>query len=325
MSGRVVAVLAVGLMGCGFDAEEGRTAKSEASLVTFTVAVVPDGGWSGGPIVGAKQPGYVYAKKQAGATIQFLVGDAFMDELFVTEPFFESISAVSQGAASPYGCETVFVLKSTLNVGYSAQDYFGELGCRSSTSNFVAIPGQTASGTPVASSWYSGGVVRYDVFAPKSYSSDWRIVSTTGTGTDPKNPTWTAWSTDYQLLLKPGTSPAAVSVTPGRIDLVACDSSGTLNWRVFSGVWSAWQNIGVACASSPSVAGSWSKYGALLRVVALDASNNAFVTSLSSGTWSAANTLGGPFTSPPSIHRRSTGTYRVWTKNNLGQALFADL
>jgi hypothetical protein len=67
---------------------------------------------------------------------------------------------------------------------------------------------------------------------------------------------WQAWESDpmWGMVLTPGASPAAVSITPGTIDLFACAADGTLQHMPFNfGSWMWWETLGSDATTGPIV------------------------------------------------------------------------
>lgn len=304
----------------GGDPAESGIATSEQALLTFSVGATP--GFADGP-VSSTGAGRIYARDPANNRLFHLEGSTFLDAPFITDTFVGRPAAAWQGINT---CSTVFVRKNDGSIGFSPEAFGGsDFGCQC-TAPFSSIPSLTTAGGLAATAWSLNGVFRYDVFTTVSVKPGHvRLRWIVGTGTNPTNPSWGSVTLDSSIDIRQGTSPAAVSVAPGQIDLVACDSNGNVQWKEYlAGAWSAWQIIGSGCASSLSIAGvAGSKYGPFLHVVALDSTSNVVDWTRSLGNWFGPTLLGGPFVSPPSVRQQGSG-YRVWTTNASGQGMFAD-
>jgi hypothetical protein len=243
-------------------------------------------------------------------------------QTWVTDTFTGTPGAAN---TSDY-CDAVFVRKSNGQVAHAMFDYDSGLGaCVYYAGSLVVVNSSPAySGSPVASSSWSGSNHRFDVFVRDGSGN---IASTTGTGTKHAL-SWTSWTSDTAITIS--TDPA-VAALGGRIDLVACDTSGALKHKVYSGgAWGSWSTaIASGCTSSPSVVATLTKQGYTQLVVATRASTGDYQTlSYVSGGFGAGwgtswTSLGGSFTSPPSLQLRSGGK-RIWGHNLTSGIMFGD-
>jgi len=120
-----------------------------------------------------------------------------------------------------------------------------------------------------------------------------------------------SWSRPISLGGALKSQPAAVSWSPGRIDVFARGTNDTLQHRWFTGgVWSAWESLGGVLTSAPAVS-SWGS--GRLDVVIRGGDNAAYHRSFASGQgWSAWTRLGGTITSSPTVTSWAVGRLDVF-------------
>lgn len=327
--GLMSAVVVVSMVGCGVEQEEdGLTAVAKKQEpITFngtTGGNTVDGiassqFWTGSWVYGRSTSTNRLVVKQK----QDPSANGWNEEGFLTESFAGSPGATPiNGPAGWHGaCDMIVARRATGVVGYAPQIWMSnDFWCRSNATTLTTIPNSPGvSGSPRASSWYSGGQQRVDVFVRNTVGN---IASVTGTGSSALNLTWSSWSIDTGIVLLNGTDPAAVSFMPGRIDLFACDTTNTLRHRVFSGgAWGAWGSVAAGCYSSPSATGrtvvmlnkTYVELDVVVRGLSPTQWRAAYYYSGPFGGWSYWNDLGGSFSGAPAIHY-NTGYYyrRVW-------------
>ena len=148
-------------------------------------------------------------------------------------------------------------------------------------------------------SWTSlGGILRSRPTAARGAGDDLHVLVTGRDGrvwqrSSSAPGTWSAW-TSIGGSPAPGTAPAAVATSSGRLDVVVHGTDGRVSWRrAQQGVWGAWRDLGGTAAGDPAVA---SAAGELTVVVRTPDGRAATRTTTAADTW---RSLGGVLVSDP--------------------------
>jgi hypothetical protein len=319
-------------------------------LVSYVSKGAPTGGIADGPVVAAKLVDYwgIYVRRNTVSQIvdcdmESIGSDGgvggclwYVPNALESESFLGRPSAVAVDGLRT----TIFVHRTTGPLGYDLHYGGGEFGAAAWNVSWYEIPGGTVvSGNPAASSWGSPSTgIRYDVFGRTSAGYVAWVTGTSPSYTSSTwtPPTWGSWSTDTAITLLAGTDPGAVSVTSGRIDLFACDSSHNLMWKSYwdsTGTWTSWSFVVSGCYSTPSAAGYQSGSGMFQftywKVATLNSAQQHQVVGgnfapISPLFWDSSWTqLSSASLSSPSL-QRTLGGYRVWGKASDGNAYYAN-
>lgn len=326
--GLLSAVVVVSMVGCGVEMEEdGASAvaqKREAITFTGTAGT----GLTDVATGGKQQGSWGYARRISDNRL-LLINKNYPQSWGVHQYFTDTFQGKVGAAVLPDNCDVLAARRSDGTLGYQYFFWAGELDCFPFAYTFSSIPGSpSVTGSPAVSAWYSGSVQRVDVFVRNSSN---QVASVTATGTSVASLSWGSWSTDTGITMLAGSDPAAISPTPGRIDLVACDSAGQLRQKTYSGgAWGSWNTITTGCSSSPSITGRtykvFNKTYIELAVVVRDSGGQLKSIAYDQlGGWGSWNFLGGTFSGSAAVHYNASGSRRAWGYHTgLGGMAFGD-